>query len=332
MRVLALAWVLGRHCDLTILYAGAATQEDVQLLQALRVPASFHAVATPTREAHQQAVRALCARHHFDACVIERLTLDHVRDALPPGVRSVLDSHDLLTNRTQSRAALGLPTDATTLEWELARYARYDCVLMIQADEHALVAPRLRNRVILAPHPVSFERQPVRAQARVLGFVGAHNEPNLHGLDWFADTVWPLLDPADAEVHVFGRIAETWRPGHFPAFVRHGFVADLRRVWGSVDVAINPVRWGSGLKIKSVEALGHGLPLVATSEGARGLGGTPGATYLVADDPAAFAAACNALLADAARRDALGHAGFAHAQAAWSPRACFGEFVDWLTG
>lgn len=333
MRVLALAWVLTQHVDLSILYLGRAGEQDVLRLRELRVRAAFHALAAAgDAPAHRQAVKALCAARRFDACIIERLSLDHVREAMPGSVRTVLDSHDLLSARTQSRAALGLSVDATTLDWELARYAQYDCVLMIQPEEHARVAARLGRRVILAPHPVVFTRRPVRPAGQVLGFVGAANEPNADALDWFADAIWPRLSGSAAQAHLFGRMGEVWRPGCSPEFVRHGFVADFNRVWGDIDVAINPVRWGSGLKIKSVEALGNGLPLVTTREGARGLAQLDGHALLIADDPAAFADACTRLLADPALRARLGEAGHAFAQSKLSPQACFGEFIAWLQG
>jgi glycosyltransferase involved in cell wall biosynthesis len=331
MRVLALVWVLVQHVDLTILYLGQADQRDVQRLQALRVTGAFHALGAPGGpDDHRQAVRQLCASQHFDCCIVERLALDHVRDALPAGMRTVLDSHDLLTERNRSRALHGLPVDATTLDWELAAYARYDRVLMIQADEHARVARHLGERVMLVPHPVNFPQRPVRPEGRALGFVGAFNEPNADGLDWYADAVWPLLAAGNAQTHLFGWIGDAWRRGACPDFTRHGYVKDFNAVWGQIDVAINPVRWGSGLKIKSVEALGNGIPLVTTREGARGLTDLDGVALLIADEPAAFADACSRLLADPALRQRLGAAGHAFARQHLTPKACFGGLVDWL--
>lgn len=332
MRLLAMVWVLAQHVDLSILYLGTAGAQDVKRLKELRVTGRFHAMNGPAGpEAQLAAVRALSAEHRFDFCILQRLALDHLRQALPPGVLTVLDSHDLLSERTRSRIAQGLPGDATTLSWELAAYARYDCVLMIQGEEHAAVAPLLRNRVILAPHPVVFPRRPVRPDGQVLGFVGARNDPNLHGLDWYADEVWPHLACSGAITHLFGTAGDVWRAGTCPEFVRRGFVADFNQVWGAIDVAINPVRWGSGLKIKSVEALGNGVPLVSTREGARGLQSLDGMALIVADEPGAFADACMRLLSDPALRQRMGDAGHAHAREHFSPTACFGDLIDWLT-
>ena len=62
--------------------------------------------------------------------------------------------------------------------------------------------------------------------------------------------------------------------------------ADLDAVYGAIYIVINPVRAGPGLKIKSVEALGYGLPLVATSEGACRLPESDRPFLMVADDAA----------------------------------------------
>jgi len=333
MRVLALVWVLGRQVDLSVLYLGLAGEADRQRLRELRVGADFHALGAGLGpQAQAEAVHALCRERRFDCCILERLALDHLRPALPAGVRTVLDSHDLLSGRSLSRLGQGLAGEVLSLEAELAVFARYDRVLMIQREEYELVAAQLPGRALLVPHPVVFPRRAVRPAGRSLGFVGARNQPNLHGLDWLADHVAPHLAGQPVDVELFGSAGEAWRPGQHAAWRRHGFVADFNRVWGDMDVAINPVRWGSGLKIKSVEALGNGLPLVTTREGARGLAELDGQALVIADEPADFAQACLRLLADPDARRRLGEAGHAYAQQRLSPQACFGELVAWLLG
>jgi glycosyltransferase involved in cell wall biosynthesis len=73
-----------------------------------------------------------------------------------------------------------------------------------------------------------------------------------------------------------------------------GFVADLEAVLDGARVAVAPVRHGAGLKIKSVEAMARGLPVVTTPLGAEGL--DDGA--LVGEDAETFAAHVSALLSD----------------------------------
>lgn len=111
-----------------------------------------------------------------------------------------------------------------------------------------------------------------------------------------------------------------------------GFVPQLDRLWSGMDIAINPVRWGSGLKIKTVEALAAGLPLVSTREGARGLEHLAGEVFLMADDADDFAAACRHLLDDVPARRALATSARRWADENLSRDACFGPFFSWLSG
>jgi glycosyltransferase involved in cell wall biosynthesis len=90
-----------------------------------------------------------------------------------------------------------------------------------------------------------------------------------------------------------------------------GFVADLERCHKEAAVFVAPILTGGGIIVKLLDALAAGTPTVATSYGNEGVGGVAGRDLLVADEPAAFAAAVVRLLTDpdlAARLGASGQA------------------------
>ena len=62
------------------------------------------------------------------------------------------------------------------------------------------------------------------------------------------------------------------------------------------DVVAVPIRYGSGTRVKILEAFAHRIPVVSTTLGAEGLGLKPDEHFLAADEPSAFAAACIRLL------------------------------------
>ena len=68
--------------------------------------------------------------------------------------------------------------------------------------------------------------------------------------------------------------------------------------YGQLRVAVAPVRFGAGVKLKTLEALQYGVPVVATTIGAEGLEALPAEAVAVHDDPVAFAAAIVARLRD----------------------------------
>jgi polysaccharide biosynthesis protein PslH len=79
-----------------------------------------------------------------------------------------------------------------------------------------------------------------------------------------------------------------------------GTVADLSPLYERAGVVVVPLRYGGGTRIKILEALAYGRPVVTTAAGAAGLAVTHEQHVLVADDPAAMAAAVARLGSDPA--------------------------------
>ncbi|QJW98053.1 glycosyltransferase [Frigoriglobus tundricola] len=138
--------------------------------------------------------------------------------------------------------------------------------------------------------------------------------PNSDGMAWFADRVWPEVLRA-----VPG--AEFWCVGRDPcppvleAAQRHpgitvtGSVPDVRPYLARAAVSVAPVRYGTGTRLKILEAMAAGLPVVSTRLGADGLGFRHGRELLLADRAGDFANACIRLLTDAGARTRLGATG-----------------------
>jgi len=92
------------------------------------------------------------------------------------------------------------------------------------------------------------------------------------------------------------------------------------------------LRAGSGLKIKLIEALGHGKAIVATSVTLQGVEAETSVAVAVADDPPAFAAAVLRFLSDPNLRVTYGEAALNVARGNFSSEACFSEVVGYLLG
>lgn len=143
-------------------------------------------------------------------------------------------------------------------------------------------------------------------------FVGLLSIPHNHdALSWFLAETMPrvLARRPDARLHVIGRDPAPQLASRMAAFgdrvVSHGFVPDLDAVLGGVTALVNPLRFGSGVKIKALEAVARGLPVVATTVGAEGIvtGSEPG--FVVADDPEVMARSLVELCDPAVRRQAV---------------------------
>ena len=90
---------------------------------------------------------------------------------------------------------------------------------------------------------------------------------------------------------------------------------DLTSVYQRADVVINPISIGTGLKIKNIEALGFGKPLVTTSVGAEGLESGSQLAFLVADTAQDFANAVIGILQDSGLYRQLSSKGYQFAKA-----------------
>jgi glycosyltransferase involved in cell wall biosynthesis len=137
--------------------------------------------------------------------------------------------------------------------------------------------------------------------------------PNADGILWFARECWPRIRAArpDTSLAVVGREPPpaVARLAREPGIEVTGWVESLEPQLAAAQVAVAPLRSGGGTKLKVLEALGAGRPLVATPVAAAGIDVADGEHLLVRDDPAAFADAVLALLGDPARRTALAVAG-----------------------
>lgn len=93
-----------------------------------------------------------------------------------------------------------------------------------------------------------------------------------------------------------------------------GQVPDIRPYMRAADICVVPMRFGAGVRVKIMEAMASGKPLVSTSVGCEGLNLTPGQHLLQADSAEEFAAAVKQLLEDEPLRSNLSKQGMAYAR------------------
>ena len=202
------------------------------------------------------------------------------------------------------------------------------------ADLAAAITPEDQQR-LCAEFPAARLRPLAFCQAEIpdstpgfeqrsgLVFLGSgSNEANAQGLRWFAEKVWPLVRAAQPgiEFTLVGAPPENgWGVENTPGVHVLGRIDDLGSVLLRGRVFVSPVAWGTGIKTKNVQALGHGLPLVLNTVSAEGMRMAPDEAGFVREEPAAFAEAVLALheqreLWERASKAALEHA-----------RRCFGR-------
>jgi glycosyltransferase involved in cell wall biosynthesis len=133
-------------------------------------------------------------------------------------------------------------------------------------------------------------------QPRTVFLIGSLNWlPNLEGLAWFLREVWPLAhaELPEMELHVAGSHPPahlTQRPmGQDNVFV-HGFVASAPAFMQRYELMLVPLLSGGGMRVKVVEGLALGKPILSTALGAEGVAAHDGENILLRDTPAAWLA------------------------------------------
>ncbi|MBY0276528.1 glycosyltransferase [Candidatus Binatia bacterium] len=279
-----------------------------------------------------RTVATEAARWRPDATLAEYVYLAPVLDAalLPDGTRplGLIDTHDVMSQRHAAYRQAGVPLQwfHASAEDERRALARADHVLAIHdGDAAALARLVTREKIVVVPHGRSLVAPPPAPCSDLrLVAIASRNDLNVAGLRWFFNEVWPRIlrvVPA-AELVVCGTAcAKLTAPA---GVVLRGYVADLASELRRARATICPLGGGTGLKIKIVDSLAHGVPVVTTLAGATGFATGEQHGIVVASNAGEFAAAAVRLLCDAdalaaATRGAVTQAASFSSSAAFAP-------------
>jgi len=269
---------------------------------------------------------AVLDRHSPDVVMAYRAdVLGPALPLLPPAALLLYHVADLHHLRMARMAALtgddDLRAAAASMrarEWALVKAAdvtiTHSC---FEADVIAQACPGAR----VAHWPLMVEPAcapaPYAARRDVCFLGGYRHAPNIDAVAYFVRDIWPLLREAVPEMRFV--IAGADAPPEIiaragPNIVVAGHVKDLSRFLNDMRVFVCPLRAGAGVKGKIATALGHGIPVVTTSQGVEGAELAAGRDVLVADAPGAFAREVLRVYRDAALWRDLSHAGQAAAR------------------
>jgi glycosyltransferase involved in cell wall biosynthesis len=265
-------------------------------------------------------------------------------------IPSVCYVHDLMFERVSRGLAFGRPAVAGRVRAasfsrglrraELRTLAGFDGLAAISPREADVLAAAL-PRVRVAALPAGVDTARLRSVAEVAAephsvlFVGAlASGPNEDAAWAFARHVWPRVRARDAEarLYIVGR-APSARLRAFSGrdgIMVEGDVPEVLPWYERCAVVVSPLRWGSGMKGKVLEAMALGRPLVASSVSVEGIAAAAGEHYLAADTPPEFATAVTRLLADPAEGARLTLAARRLVEERYEREACLADFLAFV--
>lgn len=235
--------------------------------------------------AFREQVRRRLEREHFDLLVINGSDLLWCLDEAPAGIATLAVVHNreaqlyadqvaAVVPRVRLLQRLLLGESVRLRRFELDGLRRVRAAIFLSESDAADLAdqvPGLDHLVL----PPQFPDAPLRIAKDPsgwldLGFLANFQWwPNRDGSRWLIREILDRL-PADVRLHLFGN-GSTNVSRADPRIVAHGFVDDLRDVWRRCDWMVIPTRYGSGISVKAAESLYHGMPILSTSFGLRGL-------------------------------------------------------------
>jgi glycosyltransferase involved in cell wall biosynthesis len=180
--------------------------------------------------------------------------------------------------------------------FEMRVVDRVDTLIPISEKDEAYFREQGTDTPMLTiPTGLNLEEYPLTElpSGSSLFFIGALDWlPNQEGLSWFLDHVFDLLvyELPDIRFHVAGRNA----PKRFrkklvhPNITFHGEVQDALSFMQSNGIMVAPLLSGSGIRIKILEAMALGRPVVTTSTGIEGIPAENLRSVMLADDPRAY--------------------------------------------
>jgi len=252
------------------------------------------------------------------------------------GALSVIDTITVFRRHHEREREANVPRElwATKKEFteqdEKELHALSDVLIAIQVDEEAVLREDFPEKtVVLSGCSFEMDRlSEANQREHVILFVSGTATFNVHAIEAFLRSEWPKVveSQPEAELHICGRIDEKIDPvlREQEGVVLHGYCEDLRPYYEQATLVLNPLLYGSGLKIKSVEAMAHGRCLVSTPLGVETLEAYSGEAFAVAEMED-LAGQIITLLRDPDGRKKMEARAFEIAQEAFNPEANYEE-------
>jgi glycosyltransferase involved in cell wall biosynthesis len=237
----------------------------------------------------------------------------------------VLDLGDAMSLNLHRRATLDKSLAWPLVKLEELRVRKYETTILKHFDVGTMVSAFDRDYLLALDNSLNLEVvpmgvdleyfQPNNVQYRPqLLFTGTMNYfPNYDAVWYFYHKIFPYIKQTrpDVAFYVVGNypLSKLKRLESNRDIVVTGHVPETRPYFAQSAVFVSPMRGGSGIQAKNLEAMAMGVPVVTTSVGAAGIEAKVGHDLIVADEPKEFASKVIQLLDDPELRREIGQNG-----------------------
>jgi glycosyltransferase involved in cell wall biosynthesis len=218
-----------------------------------------------------------------------------LREPLPGKVTRVLTIEDMISQKIFENAPGEVEMDGLLRE-EIARVNLFDKVICLSHEELTFFsANAVHPEYFYVPVFMARPDVPDRDKEYDILFIGFDNPDNIEGLEWFFGKVYPLL-PEGLRFVIVGQCAV--HAPDLPGVTKFRYVENTGDIYSRSRISINPLQKGTGMKVKVVESLAHGIPVVSTPKGLVGMPPQLLGRFIIAAEPSGFATGIVRLLSD----------------------------------
>lgn len=263
-----------------------------------------------------QTVKLLLSKHHYDVVILEHSSqLYWLKATIDSHSKIAVFAHNLeheiyleRLNDTsnplakwiyqrEARLVKQMEDDLAATSQEIWTLTEHDADYFTQLDQTCPV------RIFELPASAAQPINPSHPKTYDIGMIGSWIwKPNADGLWYFFEQIYPYL-PSTLTIRVAGRGAE-WLIGRYTNVQYLGFVPNAEEFLAEARVIAIPSIRGGGTQLKTLEAIGLGLPVVATPFALRGITTLP-KTVLIAESPKQFAGCLQSAIAQPTTFSAL---------------------------
>lgn len=280
------------------------------------------------RAAMHQVIKQITTHTQFDIIHADQLNMAQYAEQVT-GSAKILDAHNalwLLYKRLWETMTPGPKKWLLGRDWRLMKQyegevcRRFGGILTVSKEDQVALEEAAGHSLEVTVIPIAIDTDEVSEVCRsseadhILHIGTMFWPPNIDGILWFLREIFPLIRAQRSQI-TFDVVGAN-PPPDIIAYNKNGsgvnvtgYVADPSPYLEATGVMVIPLRAGGGMRVKILNALAQGLPVVSTTLGCEGIAVEPGKHLLVADTPETFAQATLRVLEDKNLASNLGYNG-----------------------
>lgn len=191
---------------------------------------------------------------------------------IPKKMKTVLLLNDLLSVQMMTWQGGGIQTFQRYIATEIESVISFDRIVAISTEEIGFFKNfTSASNFYYLPHFLNSKSSSSKLKPIDIAYIGSDNPHNVQGINWFLTKIYPKIEQKKYAVSICGSVVKKIDKSKYPSIHFTEWVKDQSELLNHAKISICPILSGTGMKIKVIESLAYGLPVVSTSYGTIGM-------------------------------------------------------------